>query len=264
MDEPEAVSQFYTGLVAELYEPVAGDPTQADDYVPWLRSVEAPVLELACGGGRPMLDLIERGFEIEGLDASADMLDVCRREAKTRGLAPPLLHEAEMQHFSLGRTYGGIFLAGASITLLEHEDDLDAVFACMAAHLGPRGGVLIPFEIPDLTQIRRQVGHFRETRDAAGSTLRVGLVSFTPYEGGHRVVRRLRYERIGAGGETEAIERDWVTRWWRPDEVVRRLGRAGFADATCIHPDGRPLDADDGPAGLVFVALAKLATQETS
>ena len=40
-----------------------------------------PSLELACGTGRPMLEFVADGFDVEGLDASQDMLDRCRRKA---------------------------------------------------------------------------------------------------------------------------------------------------------------------------------------
>ena len=64
-----------------------------------------------------LLDLVERGYEVEGLDASQDMLDGCRVKAAERGLQVTL-HLGEMQSFSLARRYRSIFLAGASFSLL--------------------------------------------------------------------------------------------------------------------------------------------------
>lgn len=67
-------SQFYTGLVAELYEPLVSYRAKAEEYTPFIDRAGQPVLELGCGSGVPMLELLQLGYHIEGLDASADML----------------------------------------------------------------------------------------------------------------------------------------------------------------------------------------------
>jgi SAM-dependent methyltransferase len=81
MDSPDAPSQFYTGLVADLYEPLLSSPARADDYVPFLDRSGTPALELACGSGLPLVELVARGYEVHGLDASQEMLDRCRARA---------------------------------------------------------------------------------------------------------------------------------------------------------------------------------------
>jgi len=83
VDDP---GQFYTGLVADLYEPLVGNPSQPNDYVRFLDAAGTPALELACGAGTPMLELIQRGYEIEGVDSSSDMLARCRRKADDLGI----------------------------------------------------------------------------------------------------------------------------------------------------------------------------------
>lgn len=65
--DPSAPSQFYTGLVAELYDALVSYRPQADEYVPFLERSGTPALELACGSGRPLLDLVARGYDVEGL-----------------------------------------------------------------------------------------------------------------------------------------------------------------------------------------------------
>src|SRR5688572_6098869 len=82
-----APSQFYTGLVSELYEPLRSMRFTADQYAPFIDKAGQPALELGCGSGDPMLDLVERGYDIDGLDSSADMLALCRVRATARGLS---------------------------------------------------------------------------------------------------------------------------------------------------------------------------------
>lgn len=249
--EPPAL--FYTGLVAELYEPLVSEHACADDYAPFLERSGTPGLELACGSGLPLIELRARGLDVEGLDSSPDMLERCRARARERGVGV-VLHQAEMQSFSLPRRYRSIFLAGASFTLLTSDDDARSALRCIHAHLEPGGAALIPLEIPDLEAERSALGVFRETRGAANERLRVATIEIAVEGDGHDVRRRLRYERIPAAGaaEVEVVERDWLRRSWDQDAFAAMLREAGFARFRMLAAGGGPAAAD----ARAFVALA--------
>jgi len=208
----EEPSQFYRGLVADLYEPLVSEHARADDYVPFLEKSGTPALELACGSGLPILDLVERGYEVEGLDASQDMLDRCRAAAQARGLQITL-HRGEMQAFELPRRYRSIFLAGASFTLLTSDADAQRALSCIHDQLEAGGSALIPLEVPDVALVRRMLGRVREVTNAAGDRLRVSMIAFEEQADGRTHSHRLRYERILPSGESEVVERDWRKRW---------------------------------------------------
>lgn len=244
-------SQFYTGLVAELYEPLLSERARADDYAPFLERSGTPALELACGSGLPLLDLVERGFEVEGLDASRDMLDRCRTAADERGLGVTL-HCGEMQSFSLARRYRSIFLAGASFTLLTADADAESALRCIHAHLEPGGSILIPIEIARARDHQPFVGRFRETSSGTGERLRVGLVAVEESDDGRGLRRRLRYERIPERGEALVLERDWRTRWWSQAQFREMLLATGFDRVALRAPTGGPAPPDAS----VYVALA--------
>ena len=161
MDSPDTPAQFYTGLVADLYEPLASNHARAEDYVAFLEHSGTPALELACGSGLPLVELVERGYEVEGLDASQDMLDRCYARAADRDV-DVTLHLAEMQSFSLSRRYQSIFLAGASFTLLATDEDAASALTRIYAHLEAGGSALIPLEIVDVEAIRKSLGRVRE------------------------------------------------------------------------------------------------------
>lgn len=252
MNDSIAASQFYTGLVADLYEPLVSERARATDYVPFLDRAGRPALELACGSGLPLLDLVALGYEVEGLDASADMLARCRASAAARDLSVTL-HQAEMQAFALPRRYRAIFLAGASFTLLTSDADAAAALVCIHAHLEPGGSALIPLEIGDLAGARRAVGRWREATAADGSRLRFGVVAADPGADQRTLVCRLRYERLVPGRAPEILERNWVTRWWAQDQFRDMLHSAGFAKVTLVTPDGRRAS----PGDRTFTALAR-------
>lgn len=262
MTSADSPAQFYTGLVADLYEPLASERARAEDYVPFLQGAGlertgaarsgARALELACGTGLPMLDLVERGYAVEGLDASHDMLDRCRERAAERGL-DVTLHHGEMQSFSLPGRYRSIFLAGASFTLLTTDAHAERALERIYAHLEPGGSALIPLEIERAESHRPAIGRTRETTSPKGDRLRVSLTSVDTSDDGRTLQRLLRYERVPACGEPEIVERVWQTRWWSQEQFRQMLEGAGFGRATIVAPGGGRADPD----ARVFVALAQ-------
>jgi len=245
-------SQFYTGLVAELYEPLVSELARADQYIPFIERSGQPSLELGCGSGIPMLELIQRGYEVEGLDASAAMLARCRDKAEKLGLKV-ILHHQQMQRLDLPRLYPAIFLAGATFTLLTSDADARETIQGIYRHLEPGGSVLIPLRIPEVESIRKQIGRFRETRVDDGPLLRVGVVD-AEFDTERRHSRiRLRYERVQADGTIDWLERDWLGSWWTQAMFRQMLLESGFATITILDPDGGKAD----PEASVFVFLAQ-------
>lgn len=245
-------SQFYSGLVADLYEPLLGELARADDYVPFLERSGAPALELACGSGLPLVELVERGYDVDGLDASDDMLERCRARAAARGVAVTL-HRAEMQSFALPRRYRSIFLVGASFTLLTTDEDAARALACIHAHLRPGGAVLIPLEREDPEAARRALGRQREVTTAAGDRLRVTAIALDVSDDGRTLHRRLRYERIPAAGAPESVERTWTRRSWSQPQFRALLDGAGLGAVSFRAPGGGRAEPDAS----VFVAIAR-------
>ena len=97
---PPDPGEFYTGLVAELYRPLRSAISDPEPYARFIERYGEPALELGCGDGDPMLDLVARGLDVEGLDASPDMLDRCRHRARAAGVAVTL-HQQSIQRMDL-------------------------------------------------------------------------------------------------------------------------------------------------------------------
>lgn len=203
-------TRFYTGLVARLYDPLVSYRATADEYAPFLDRSGTPALELCCGTGTPLLELLARGYDVEGLDCSADMLALCRESAARAGLRPTL-YEQTLQEMRIDRRFRAIFLAGASFTLIGGDDVARGALARIHEHLLPGGGVLIPLTIPDPSGAASQLGSTREQRDADGALLRVEIVGTRVDAEAREVHTELRYERIPPGGAAERVERTLVT-----------------------------------------------------
>ena len=103
-------------------------------YAELIRKGGEPALEIGCGTGHPLLDLVEQGLDVHGLDSSRDMLAKCEAKAEARDLRVRL-YQQEMQGFALPTRYRTIFFAGASFMLLtEAQDSERTLHAKACAH----------------------------------------------------------------------------------------------------------------------------------
>jgi SAM-dependent methyltransferase len=101
-----------------------------------LLPARAALLDLGCGAGVPIAaHLVARGHAVTGVDASAPLLELFRRNCPGQ---PAVL--ADMRGLALGRVFQGI-LAWDSLFHLAAEDQR-GIFATFRAHAAP-GAALI-------------------------------------------------------------------------------------------------------------------------
>jgi len=102
------------------------------------------MLEVACGTGR-FLEYFRGAFEVEGLDASVEMLQ--RAAVRLPGIT---LHQADMCEFALRNSYDVVACLFRSIAYSRSAERFDAAIQAMARHVAP-GGLLViePFFTPE-------------------------------------------------------------------------------------------------------------------
>jgi len=127
---------FYTGIVAQAYAALRSAAPDPRIYQRFVKMTGEPALEIGCGDGDPLLDLVAAGLDVEGLDSSPDMLARCRSAADARGLRV-VLHEQPMQSMQLERRFRSIYLAGPTFNLLPDDDVAQMALQRIAAHLAP-------------------------------------------------------------------------------------------------------------------------------
>lgn len=230
---------FYTGLVAELYEPLRSVTQDPDPYARFIGVSGEPALELGCGDGHPLLVLRGRGIDVEGVDSSADMLDRCRRTADAKGLEV-VLHHQKMESLDLGRRYRSIFLAGPTFNLLPDDGVVAGALDGIRRHLDDGGSALVPLFVPRPTP-SDQLGEVRQATEEDGSVIRVAAVVERRDEGERLVETVMRYER-SRGDATTVVERTWVLHW-HSQVAFRSLAAAAGLETVAV------LDAEGAPAG---------------
>lgn len=104
------------------------------DFIDGLRP--ASILDAGCGMGRVAIELHQRGYDVEGVDLDADLLEYARRAA------PHLpWHHADLAGLSLERRFALVAMPG-NVMLFCRVEDRCPIVACLAAHLEP-GGLLV-------------------------------------------------------------------------------------------------------------------------
>jgi len=240
-------ADFYTGLVADLYEPLAGGITGSARFIDFVKTHGEPALELCCGTGQPILDLLESGLDVEGIDSSKDMLKICEEAARQRNLIV-ILHQAKMQDFVLARKFKSVYVANGSITLLQSDSDLNKTLLRIRDCLQPTGTVLIDLDVPDVASLRKYVGRFKET-EHKGFQIRVGMTELDWDAETQKLSVLLRYERIDTSGGVESVERMWTRTIWSIDQFCEHLANAGFNLKQIAEPVGETIQITASVAG---------------
>ena len=235
-------SQFYTGIVAELYRPLRSAVPDPDIYASFIDLVGDPALELGCGDGDPLLELCRRGFEVEGVDSSADMLQRCQSAAAEQGLEV-VLHHQRIQDLHLPRRYRSIFLAGPTFNLLTTDEDVADALKGIRAHLDASGSALIPLFIPEQTP-PEDLGQARQATEPGGAIIRVTPISEQRDEQKRIQETVLRYERI-EGGEHVTEDRVWTLHWHSQESFRSLAAAAGLRTAAILDQHGDPASSDE-------------------
>jgi len=234
-------SQFYTGLVAELYASLRGSIADIDLCERVVREFGEPALELGCGHGDPLIELRRRGLDVDGLDSSIDMLDRARALATEHGVDVEL-HHADMSSMQLGKRFQTVFLAGPTFNLLPSDDTATAALRCIADHLADNGRAFIPLFVP--TRVNPDAPAEPKEHVEPDGTLFRCTVTSTEYDVEARMqVTTLLYERID-GDKVTTVERPWLLHWYTPDGFRALVESAGLVVESINDYHGEPARPD--------------------
>lgn len=145
----------YTDSFASIYDDVMG----AVPYQLWFNYLHelmdyyqlkpVKILELACGTGNMSFLFQKKGYQIEGIDGSEEMLKIARKKAKTSGIKIKF-HFSDLRRFELAAQYDFIFSLFDSLNYILQLDELKQVFKNVYNVLVPDG-----FFIFDMNTVKR-------------------------------------------------------------------------------------------------------------
>ena len=143
----DAIAHVYEKLNSEIdYARWADFIEKAfDKYLP---SRPELVLDLACGTGTMTRELSSRGYDMIGIDGSADMLTQAYMKAAEGDGKPILYLNQDMREFELYGTVGAVVCCLDSINYLLSEKDVKKTFSLVHNYLDPDGLFLFDVNTP--------------------------------------------------------------------------------------------------------------------
>ncbi len=141
-----------------------------EDYNEWANYIEGAffrygnginlVLDLACGTGNITTLLAKKGYDMIGLDKSADMLAVA---AQKKGTLPILYTCQDMSDFKLHGSVDAVICSLDSVNYITNPVKLKNTFNLIKSYLNPRG--LLIFDINSEYKISNVLGNNKFIRD---------------------------------------------------------------------------------------------------
>lgn len=113
------MSQPYLSLEAELHDAfwaAEDDASEVGLMATFLGNFPGRALEMGAGSGRLLIPLVERGFAVEGLELSRDMLEIAEKQTAASKVRP-IFHEGDMATWDGGGKYSAILAPAFTLQL---------------------------------------------------------------------------------------------------------------------------------------------------
>lgn len=223
--------------LADVYDAIMADVEYADwvDFV--LREASARgftggrLLDLGCGTGNATAPALERGFVVDGVDASEAMLEVARRKHPAADF-----FAADVRDLALPHRYALVYSVFDALNNLLDDDGFLAMARGVRAHLEPGGWFVFD---ANTTAGLRSLWEGGRAEGWAGDVY---------YRWLHRYDEEARLATVEAYcrdriGEFTEVHRE---RPYDPDDLVRLLAEAGFEATEVVrYPDAAPAAPDE-------------------
>jgi len=219
----------YESLEALLHDPfweAEGEPVELAFMEEVLKEHPGRSLEIGSGSGRLLLPLLQKGYEAEGLELSAEMLRLCREKAAELGLAP-VLYEADMISFVPEQPYASLLVPAFTLQLVE-----DAAIALSAFHrmLEPGGVVYLSVFRPQ-AELHKELpegdwydDHAIDLPDGG----RASLKTRHRLDRKQRILFREHHYRVEKDGVVQEHFSEQTVRWFTPRQLSGLMLKAGF------------------------------------
>lgn len=220
----------YGTLAARVYDldkPVGRSFGDIEYYRQRLEACRGAVLEPAVGNGRIFVPLIEAGIEIEGFDASEEMLGHCREACRRRGLSAGLSCQT-FEGFAYDRRFAAVILPLGSFQLVADATAAMAVLRRFRDHLQPGGRLIL--DIDPIGAFLGPSGTVRSWTTPEGDLLTLRDDRVETDHVAQTTLSHLRYEHWRDGRLIDTELDLFRLRWWGVTELALALRAAGFRE----------------------------------
>ena len=134
----------YRDMLASTWDLIRGDMSDSPDrqfYRDIIQDNGEPALDVGCGTGRLLLEYLADGLQIEGVDVSPEMIELCRQKALKLSLEPTLYVQA-IEELDLPTKYRTVIIPSCTFQLVPDPVYARAALVRFHEHLLP-GGMLV-------------------------------------------------------------------------------------------------------------------------
>ncbi|HSF87350.1 MAG TPA: class I SAM-dependent methyltransferase [Acidimicrobiia bacterium] len=210
-----------------------------------------PVLDVGCGTGRLLFDFLEHGWDVDGIDVSPAMLDICEQKADELGLAIDVYEQA-MEDLDLPREFGTIIVSSSAFQLIIEPERARAAMSRFKEHLRPGGVLAMPISSPAKPATSTQLDGPAEWTSVTEAARSDGAVvrrsSKFRFDPGTRIEHREDVFDVIENGTVTTSERHDMTptvRYYDRAEVIELFRNAGFGHLELLDPETvKPIDGD--------------------
>lgn len=232
-------SYEYYGMMAEFWDLFRGDTSTWEDRFFFLDVVKrygGPVLDVGCGTGRILLEFMQQGIDIDGVDNSPEMLALLQQKAEKLNLNPTT-YQQEMDKLALPRKYQTILVPSSSFQLLLDEKLPPIAIDRFYEHLLPGGVLAMPFmtlwkqDDPLESEFTREA--IRPEDEA--TVRRWQYARFDPETDLEHTIDRYEILRDGQVIASEEHHQSPATRSYTQQQAIALYQEAGFKDIQVLR-----------------------------
>lgn len=208
--DPDAAITWHHGLIARWWANFNVDGPEIGFFRTFVADGQ-PALDVGCGSGRLLVPWLVDGLDVDGVDASADMIEACRAAARATGCEPNL-YVQPTHRLDLPRRYRTIVNCGSFGLGGSRADDVEALRR-QFAHLLPGGVLALDFQVDEFVDERWRRWHPRPADDTPPPRHE----RRPAHDGFHY---SLRHRIVDVDVAERSVVREMAAWQWRDDELV--------------------------------------------
>jgi len=235
-------------VLAQIYAEMYSQPYD-EDIIQLLEKLflqhlpqQAHILDLCCGSGNLTKPLLERGYQVTGIDSSEAMLDYAREKVPGGKF---ILDDA--RSFKVKQIFHGAIAVGDSLNHVMNIEDLKSVFQNVFTALLKKG--LFGFNM-SMEEMYESDNWNRELQ--AGVTDKLVWIWKQSYDRENKIGQRQITIMQLTDGNWQRLDRVLLSKAYFPSEIISTLESTGFRDIH--HYDlERDLGGSNSLGNTVFV-----------